>query len=84
VGAVGGIIEKAHISKETGKELILIPEENRLLEISSVSERRVGSIVISEGESEMVDAKSYIEEEIGIEVQYVSNLDDLMEYVFVD
>ena len=84
VGAVGGIVEKAQISKETGKELFLIPEENRMLEISSVSERRVGSIVISEGESEMIDAKSYIEEEIGIQVEYVSDLDDIMEHVFVN
>ncbi len=83
VGAVGGILEKAQISKETGKELILIPEDNRQLEITSVDERSVGGIVISEGESEVVDAESYIEEEIGIEVEYVADLDDIVEYVLV-
>ena len=83
VGAVGGILEKAQISKETGKELILIPEDNRQLEITSVNERSVGGIVISEGESEVVDAESYIEEEIGIEVEYVADLDDIVEYVLV-
>jgi hypothetical protein len=83
VGAVGGILEKAQISKDTGKELILIPEDNRQLEITSVDERSVGGIVISEGESEVVDAESYIEEEIGIEVEYVADLDDIVEYVLV-
>ncbi|WP_256623113.1 S16 family serine protease [Methanolobus chelungpuianus] len=84
VGAVGGILEKAEISEQTGKELILIPEENRQLEITSETGRSVGGIVISEGESEIVDAESYIEEEIGIEVEYVSDLDDILQYVFVD
>ncbi|WP_370573972.1 S16 family serine protease, partial [Methanomethylovorans sp.] len=83
VGAVGGILEKAQISKDTGKELILIPEDNRQLEITSVDERSVGGIVISEGESEIVDAESYIEEEIGIDVEYVDDLDDIVEYVLV-
>jgi len=83
VGAVGGILEKAQISKETGKELILIPEDNRQLEITSVDERSVGGIVISEGESEVVDAESYIEEEIGIEVEYVADLDEIVEYVLI-
>jgi hypothetical protein len=81
VGAVGGILEKAQISKETGKELILIPEENRQLEITSTDERSVGGIVISEGESETVDAESYIEKEIGIEVEYVADIDDVVGYV---
>lgn len=84
VGAVGGILEKAEISEQTGKELILIPEENRQLEISSRTGRSVGGIVISEGESEIVDAESYIEEEIGIDVEYVSDLDDILQYVFVN
>ncbi|MDK2834652.1 MAG: hypothetical protein PWR29_923 [Methanolobus sp.] len=84
VGAVGGILEKAEISEKTGKELILIPEENRQLEITSVTLRSVGGIVISEGESEIVDAESYIEEEIGIEVEYVSDLDDILQYVYVN
>lgn len=51
VGEIGGVIEKAKAAKKTGKNLILIPEEN--------------SILI---------------QYVGINVEYIDSLDDMLKY----
>ncbi|WP_406661750.1 S16 family serine protease [Methanolobus sp. ZRKC3] len=80
IGSIGGVIKKAQASKDSGKELFLIPQENSELVRYVIVERKVGSFTLHERKPEIVDAKSYIEDEIGIEVQYVSSIDDVLEY----
>ncbi|QLC50017.1 hypothetical protein HWN40_07070 [Methanolobus zinderi] len=84
IGSVGGLVEKAQAASNSGKELFLIPEENRMLTIDDINEQRIGDIVISNQNSETFEAESYIEEEVGIDVEYVENIDDVIAYAFTN
>jgi predicted S18 family serine protease len=68
IGGVGGIVEKAEAAKADGKTLFLIPRENRSLRIQSTG---------YPGQVGIVDAKSYIESNVGIRTEYVDSLADL-------
>lgn len=80
IGSIGGIVEKAQAAKDSGKDLFLIPKENSMLVIDDTGEQRIGDIVIIDESSEAVDAESYIEEEVGIDVEYVNTIDDVVGY----
>lgn len=82
IGSVGGLVEKAQAARNSGKELLLIPEENRMLSVDDINEQRIGDIVISNQNTETVDAEDYIEEEVGIDVEYVETIDDVIAYAF--
>ncbi|MBN2109507.1 MAG: hypothetical protein JW705_00250 [Methanosarcinaceae archaeon] len=83
IGSIGGLMEKAQAAKDSGKDLLLIPGENDLLVIGNIKEQRVGDVVIIRESPEIVDTESYIEEKIGIDVEYVSTIEDVMEYAFI-
>jgi predicted S18 family serine protease len=80
VGAIGGVIEKANASKESGKTLILLPKENGELVQYTEKQRNIGSITIIEQVPETSDAKQYIETNVGINVEYVDTIDDILKY----
>ena len=80
VGAVGGIVEKAEAAKDSGKELFLLPRENRRLEQYSYVEKNIGGFSIIERRPEIIDAKTHIEETIGIRVEYVDSIHDIIRY----
>lgn len=80
VGAIGGVFEKAEASEAGGKTLFLLPRENSELVIYNLQERKIGGITIVERVPEVVDAEEYIEEEIGIDIQYVDTIDDVLKY----
>lgn len=82
IGPVGGIIEKARISEQNGKDLFLIPRGNSRLEVTVVTQRSIGNLIIAQTETEIVDAKTYIEETIGIQVEYIDGIDDVTGYFF--
>ncbi|MDQ1274753.1 MAG: hypothetical protein QG610_325 [Euryarchaeota archaeon] len=80
VGAIGGVFEKAKAAEAGGKTLFLLPRENSELVIYNLQEREIGGITIVERVPEVVDAEDYIEEEVGIDIQYVDTIDDVLRY----
>ncbi|TGC09399.1 S16 family serine protease [Methanolobus halotolerans] len=83
IGSIGGLVEKAQAAKDAGKKLLLVPEVNQMISIDDTSEQRIGDIVISSENSETVDTESYIEEEVGIDVEYVGTIEDVLDYAFI-
>ncbi len=80
VGAIGGIVEKAKAAKESGKTLFLLPRENsKLVQYIEKTRQRAG-LTITRKVPETIDAKQYIEANIGIKVEYVDNIDEILKY----
>ena len=78
VGAIGGVIEKATAAKQNGKTLFLLPRENsQLVRYSERTSDYYGYSVVRRV-PERVDAKQYVETEIGIPVEYVDTIDDVL------
>ena len=80
VGAIGGVLEKAKAAKEGGKTLFLLPKENSKLVTYNYVKKQYGGLTLLKRVPEVIDAKEYIEENVGIEVEYVDNIDDVLEY----
>ncbi|KAB2947526.1 MAG: ATP-dependent protease [Candidatus Methanoperedens sp.] len=80
VGEIGGVIEKAKAAKDSGKNLILLPGENSRLIQYIEKTRNYYGITVIERVPETIDAKDYIEKNIGINVEYIDNLDDVLKY----
>jgi predicted S18 family serine protease len=78
VGPVGGILLKAQAAHDAGKTRILLPQENSRIVRYEAVERNVGGITVIEQRPVTIDAKTVIEEEIGIEVTYVETIDDVL------
>jgi hypothetical protein len=74
IGSIGGVVAKATAAKENGKTLFLIPEENQLI---SPPVQTTGHIFDIPRQSR-VDARDYIEENIGISVMYVNTIDEVI------
>jgi predicted S18 family serine protease len=80
VGAIGGVVEKAKAAKESGKTLFLLPKENSELVQSTERTRNIAGMTIIEHVPETIDARQYIQANIGINVEYVDNIDDVLKY----
>jgi predicted S18 family serine protease len=80
IGEIGGVFEKAEAAEAGGKTLFLIPRENSQLVTYKLVERSFGGFTITEREPEIVDAEEYIEEEVGIDIEYVDTIDDVLRY----
>lgn len=80
IGQIGGVLEKAQAAKAGGKTLFLVPRENSQLVTYNYVERKLGGITITEQEPEIVDAEEYIEKEVGINIEYVDTIDDVLKY----
>ncbi|MGB9939595.1 S16 family serine protease [Methanosarcina sp.] len=80
IGEIGGVLEKAEAAEAGGKTLFLIPRENSELVTYKLVERKFGGFTIVEREPEIVDAEEYIEEEVGINIEYVDTIDDVLRY----
>jgi predicted S18 family serine protease len=81
VGAIGGVVEKAQAAKESGKSEILIPRENSQLVQYTEITRRIGRFTYTARTPNLIDAKQYIENEIGIQVTYVDSITDVQKYL---
>lgn len=80
VGAIGGILEKAKAAKESGKTLFLLPKENsKLVQYKEETRKRAG-FTIRRQVPETIDARQYIEANANINVEYVDNIDDILNY----
>ncbi len=80
VGTIGGVVEKAKAAKESGKTLFLLPKENSQLVQYTERTRNIGGMTIIERVPETTDARQYIEANIGINVEYIDNIDDILKY----
>ncbi len=81
VGAIGGVLEKAQAAKAGGKTLFLIPRKNSELVTYKLVERHYGGITLIEREPEVADAKEYIETNVGIRIEYVDSIGDVLRYM---
>ncbi|AKB27385.1 putative ATP-dependent protease [Methanosarcina siciliae T4/M] len=80
VGKIGGVFEKATAAEAGGKTLFLLPRENSELVTYKLVSRKIGGIDVVQRVPETVDAEEYIEENVGINVEYVDTIEDVLEY----
>jgi predicted S18 family serine protease len=80
VGEIGGVLEKAKAAEAGGKTLFLLPRENSQLVTYKLQERSIGGFKVIERVPETVDTEEYIEKNVGINVEYVDNIEDVLEY----
>ena len=78
VGSVGGIPEKAQAAKDAGKALFLVPRANADLRQYTQEERQYYGFTVLREVPTTLDAKSYVESTVGIPVQYVDTIDDVV------
>lgn len=81
IGPIGGVVEKAQAAKTGGKTLFLIPRANSEIVTYKLVERNLGGITVVERVPLSVNTKEYIEENVGIRVEYVDTIDDVLEHV---
>ncbi|WP_440950204.1 S16 family serine protease [Methanosphaerula subterraneus] len=78
IGAIGGVVEKATAAKASGKTLLLLSRENsKLTQYRDETRDYYGFQVVSQVPYQ-VDTKQYIESNVGIQVEYVDTIDDLV------
>jgi hypothetical protein len=78
VGAIGGIPEKAQAAKDSGKSLFLLPRANANLLLYTQQTRQYYGFTVIRQVPQTVDAKTYVEKNIGVPVQYVDTIDDVV------
>jgi hypothetical protein len=78
IGAIGGVVEKATAAKASGKTLLLLSRENsKLTQYRDEARDYYGFQVVSQVPYQ-VDTKQYIESNVGIRIEYVDTIDDLV------
>jgi len=80
IGAIGGVFEKATAAEAGGKTLFLLPRENSELVTYKFVKRKIGGFEILERVPEVVDTEEYIEDNVGIDVEYVETIEDVLKY----
>ncbi|ACL17237.1 S16 family serine protease [Methanosphaerula palustris] len=78
IGAIGGVVEKATAAKASGKTLLLLSRENSELTLFRGEEQQYYGFHVLQQVPYQVDTKQYIESTIGIRVEYVDTIDDLV------
>jgi len=78
IGAIGGVLEKATAAHENGKDLFLLPEENRIITRTVLESENYGMFSLVRQVQYQEDAREYIEKNIGIRVTYVTTIDDVI------
>ncbi|MDK2890489.1 MAG: hypothetical protein PWR21_1121 [Methanoculleus sp.] len=78
IGPVGGILEKAEAAAASGKTLLILSDENNQVFDYQEEVRSFGGLRIARQRPVVVNAKDYIEENLGIRVKYVDTIDDLL------
>jgi predicted S18 family serine protease len=78
VGAIGGIPQKAQAAKDAGKVLFLLPRANAQLVQYTQQTRSFHGFSFIQQVPQTSDAKTYIENTIGIQTEYVDTIDDVL------
>ena len=80
VGPISGVIEKSEAAKAGGKTLILLPRENDQLVSYTYVQKDMGIFTIVERKPEFIDTEKFIEENVGIDVEFVDTIEDVVRY----
>lgn len=80
VGPISGVIEKSEAAKAGGKTLILLPRDNDQLVSYTYVQRDAGPFTIVERKPEIIDTEEFIEENVGIDVEFVDTIEDVVKY----
>ncbi len=78
IGAIGGLVEKAQAAKDAGMTVFAIPEANSQLTVYKAEKVTVGRRVYEVLVPVQVSAEEYIETNIGIQVEVVKDMADLL------
>jgi predicted S18 family serine protease len=78
IGAIGGVLEKAQAARDSGKTEILLPRENARLVQYLETTRTVRGGTMIQRTPQTIDAKEYIENNVGIHVTYVDSIGDVL------
>ena len=78
IGAIGGIAEKAQAALDAGSTVFYIPEENTQMVIYEEGEITRWGRVFRTQVPVQVNTEEYIEANVGIEVEIVDNISDLI------
>ena len=78
VGAIGGVIEKATAAKASGKTTLLLPKENSVLVQYTRKATNYYGFVLIEQVPQQISAQDYIAKNIGINVIFVDNINDVL------
>jgi predicted ATP-dependent protease len=78
IGAIGGVIEKATAAKASGKTLFLLPKENSVIVQYTRKTTNYGGFTLIERVPEQISTQDYITKNIGINVTFVDNIDDVL------
>jgi hypothetical protein len=81
IGEIGGITEKAKAAKEDNKLIFILPRENNRLVRYAEVRKQYGAITIIKQNPIIEDTKEYIEKNIGIHVEYVDSIKDVMNII---
>jgi predicted S18 family serine protease len=82
IGEIGGVMEKAEAAKTDNKRILILPQENNRLVRYEEVKKQYGSITIIEQKPIIEDTKEYIENTIGIHIEYVDSIKDVMSIIF--
>jgi hypothetical protein len=82
IGEIGGIMEKAKAAKEDNKRIFILPRENSRLVRYEEVRKQYGGITIIKQNPVIEDTKEYIEKNIGIYVEYVDSIRDVMDIIY--
>jgi predicted S18 family serine protease len=78
VGAIGGVIEKATAAKASGKTILLLPRENSVIVQYVRKATSYGGFTLVQQVPEQISVRDYITKNIGINVTFVDNIDDVL------
>jgi hypothetical protein len=78
IGAIGGLAEKAQAALDAGSTLFFIPGENSQMTIYEEGEIKRWGRIWKTQVPVQVDTEEYIETNVGIEVEIVENIGDLI------
>ncbi len=78
IGAIGGLLEKAHAAKDAGSTILAVPLENSQMTIYKTEQVTVGRRVYNVLVPVQVSTKEYLETNVGIQVELVGDMQDLL------
>jgi len=78
IGQIGGVLEKAQAAKEAGSTIFLVSEENSKMTIYKEGTVQRGRWTYRTSVPVQVSTEQYIEENVGIDVEFVHDVEGLL------
>jgi len=80
IGEISGVIKKAEAAHTSGKTLLILPRANSRTLHYTEQNYTIYGFTVEQQVPEFIDTKRYIEENIGIRVEFVDTIEDTLEY----